>query len=245
MVADKILEGINLTLIRTLENREMYLLREANFYVREKEIAIIEGAQDSGKTALLNVLSGFEKLKRGEVVVAGQSLAELKSDEKLKIWRLRFVSQVSEKLDFISDASVFLNVELPLLLLKIPKKRRYRQVTYALEAVGLIEQAKVKADELSLIQVFALCCARALASDPAVILIDDPLTNIQKKILTPKQNGIVELIDKNLIIETTNEILHTLKQLERTVIITSREGIRYKPRDRIYRHLYGKLIKAD
>ena len=162
MVADKILEGINLTLIRTLENREMYLLREANFYVREKEIAIIEGAQDSGKTALLNVLSGFEKLKRGEVVVAGQSLAELKSDEKLKIWRLRFVSQVSEKLDFISDASVFLNVELPLLLLKIPKKRRYRQVTYALEAVGLIEQAKVKADELSLIQVFrSMLCAGA------------------------------------------------------------------------------------
>ncbi len=231
----KILVGINLTQIQLAEGMETYPLREANIYVRKQEIAVVEGWAGSGKTALLNVIAGFESLKRGEIVISGQSLSKINNEEAMKLWRLRYVTFISDDYYYMKDSTVLLNVELPLLLLKIPRKRRYRQVTYALEAFGLLDIAKKKAAQLSPLEILALCCARSLASDPAIMLIDDPLTNL------PRMFDIVETKE---VLDATKQILMTLKQLERTVLITARDDTPHEPRNRTFRQLYGKLISV-
>ena len=214
-----------------IKKKAGFPLREANISVDEGDITVIEGWANTGKTAFLKTVSGRGKLTQGEIIIREQPLSKIKRQNDLKIWKLQFANLVSD--EFLNHETVYFNIELPLIILKIARKTRYRQVSRILESFQLVEHASKKPQDLSALQILALGCARSLIADPAIILIDDPVTNIQ--LISPD-------IAQADIRAAVNQILSLFHHLNRTVIITSREKIDYRPRTKFYRQIFSKLI---
>jgi len=233
LIGKKILEGINLTIMHKQDDKLSYPLREANLYVREKEIAVIEGHRKSGKSVILQAISGDHEFKNGVITINNISLTTLRNEQEKKNWKLRVANHIPDFYELIDDASVQFNIELPLTLLDYSRRLRYRQMILACEAFKILDLHKTKARELSPSQVFSVLCARALVADPAIILIDDPFTNL------PKYFKIDSLRDT---IEDINFCIHVFRELNRTLLITAREHSRYIYRNRLFKKLFGKLI---
>ena len=233
LIGKKILEGINLTIMHKQDEKLSYPLREANIYVRDREIAVIEGHRQSGKSVILQTIAGEHELRNGEIVINNTSLTTLRNEQELKHWKLRTAFHIPDFYELIEDASVQFNIELPLTLLDYSRRLRYRQMILACEAFKMLELHKIKARELSPSQIFRVRCAQALVADPSIILIDDPFTNMPKYFRIDSMR------------ETMEEIgfcMHVFRDLHRTLLITARENSRYIYRSRLFRKLFGKLI---
>jgi len=233
LIGKKILEGINLTIMQQQEDKLSYPLREANIYVREREIAVIEGHRKSGKSTILQTIAGEHELKSGVITVKNIGLSSLRNEQERKNWKLRIAYHIPDIYELIDDASVQFNIELPLMLLDYSPRLRYRQMILACEAFKILDLRKTKASELTPGQVFSVLCAQALVADPAIIMLDDPFTNL------PKYFKIDSMRDT---MEELNFCIHVFRELNRTLLITAREHSRYIYRNRLFRKLFGKLI---
>ena len=166
------------------------VLTGVNLEVQPGEFLAIMGPSGSGKTTLLNLIGGLDKCDKGEVIVAGERLHELSSG-KLARWRARHVGFVFQFYNLLPVLSAERNVEVPLLLTKLSGRQRKQNVRAALELVGLGDRARHKPGELSGGQQQRVGIARALVSDPTLLICDEPTGDLDRE----SSESVLELLE--------------------------------------------------
>lgn len=141
------------------------------------EFLTLMGPSGSGKSTLLHIIAGIDRPTSGEVLVEDIDLARL-NESQLADWRNRTVGFVFQSFNLVPVLSAFENVELPLLLTRLPSASRRRQVEAALELVGLGDRMRHLPRQLSGGQEQRVAIARALVTDPDLIVADEPTGNL-------------------------------------------------------------------
>lgn len=156
------------------------ILRGLNLEVAPGEFLALMGPSGSGKTTLLNLLGGLDRPTTGTVEVAGEPIDRL-SDAKLAHWRARHIGFVFQLYNLLPVLTAEKNVELPLLLTSLSKAERKRHVATALQVVGLSDRARHYPRQLSGGQEQRVGIARAIVTDPTLLLCDEPTGDLDRK----------------------------------------------------------------
>ena len=138
------------------------------------------GPSGSGKTTLLNLLGGLDTPTEGSVLVGGDRIDRL-SGAKLSRWRARHIGFVFQLYNLLPVLTAERNVELPLLLSSLSRAERRRHVATALEVVRLTDRAKHYPRQLSGGQEQRVGIARAIVTDPTLLLCDEPTGDLDRK----------------------------------------------------------------
>ncbi len=158
---------------------ELRVLEELSLEMQEGSFYALMGPSGSGKTTLLNLVGGLDRADSGEVWVGDDELNGMAGAE-LARWRADHVGFVFQGFNLIPVLTARENVELPLKLAPIGAKRRREQAEYALELVGLADRAKHRPSQLSGGQEQRVAIARALATDPLLLLADEPTGDLDR-----------------------------------------------------------------
>ncbi|MCC2592782.1 ABC transporter ATP-binding protein [Tessaracoccus sp. OS52] len=168
-------------------------LRGVEIDVTHGQLTVVTGPSGAGKTTLLNLLCGLDLPDVGEVTLAdGQSLSAMPEADRLALRRQRF-GYVFQSFGLIPVLSAAENVEVPLRLQRISPAERGRRVSAHLERVGLARHAKQRPGELSGGQQQRVGIARALVTDPDVLVADEPTGQLDSDTATAVMQLIVEL----------------------------------------------------
>jgi putative ABC transport system ATP-binding protein len=178
--SDLVIETIQLD--RTFQNgpERIHAVTDVDFQVERGEFTAIVGPSGSGKTTLLNLLGGLDSPTDGEVRVLGTDLGALKANQRVD-FRLRHIGFVFQAYNLIPVLCAQENVEFTMLLQGVPAQERRRRSSALLEAVGLTAEADRRPAKLSGGQQQRVAVARALASQPAFVLADEPTANLDSK----------------------------------------------------------------
>jgi putative ABC transport system ATP-binding protein len=162
------------------EGFEVVALDRVSLNIEQGEFLALMGPSGSGKSTLLNLLAGIDRCTEGEVDVLGTNLARL-SESQLAGWRNAHIGYIFQTFNLVPVLTAFENVELPLLLTKLSKAERRRNVTTALELVGLADRMNHQPRQLSGGQEQRVAMARAIVTDPDLILADEPTGNLDAR----------------------------------------------------------------
>jgi putative ABC transport system ATP-binding protein len=144
------------------------------------DFVALMGPSGSGKTTLLNLIGGLDTPTAGSIVVDGARIDRLSSGE-LSRWRAANVGFVFQFYNLLPVLSAQRNVELPLLLTRLPGAERRRRARIALTLVGLEDRTRHKPRELSGGQEQRVAIARAIVSDPTLLVCDEPTGDLDRK----------------------------------------------------------------
>ncbi|MDA8018544.1 MAG: ABC transporter ATP-binding protein [Thermoanaerobaculia bacterium] len=169
----------HVTKVYSRGNQRIDVLDETTLTVPKGDFLALMGPSGSGKTTLLNLLGGLDRPTSGSVVVADQNLGAA-SDRQLAKWRSRHVGFVFQFYNLLPVLTAARNVELPLLLTKLSKAERRKRVKIALDVVGLSDRADHYPRQLSGGQEQRVGIARAIVSDPTLILADEPTGDLDR-----------------------------------------------------------------
>lgn len=161
------------------DSLEIPVLRNISLTIGEGEFTAFMGPSGSGKTTLLNLIAGIDKPTSGKILVAGTDVTEL-SETELAVWRARTVGFIFQFYNLIPVLTALENVELPLLLTPLSKKERQAHARTALEVVGLADRLQHYPRQLSGGQEQRVAIARAIATDPAILVADEPTGDLDK-----------------------------------------------------------------
>lgn len=164
-------------------------LDELDLDVPGGEFLALMGPSGSGKTTLLNLIAGIDRPTRGKLVVDGVDIAHL-GRNKLAAWRSRHVGYVFQLYNLVPVLTAFENVELPLLLHKLPRPERRKRVQQALEDVGIADRSSHFPRQLSGGQEQRVAIARAIVTDPTILVADEPTGDLDK----PSARAVMELL---------------------------------------------------
>ena len=156
------------------------VLNNIRLAIEEGDFLSLMGPSGSGKTTLLNLIAGIDRPSKGRVLVRGINVGEL-TESALAKWRSSTIGFVFQFYNLMPVLTAFENVELPLLLTKLSKSERRRQVETALTIVGLQDRMDHKPNQLSGGQEQRVAIARAVATDPDLILADEPTGDLDKQ----------------------------------------------------------------
>ncbi len=161
--------------IYKIADLEVVALRGLDLKVKLGELMAIVGTSGSGKTTLLNILGGLDTPTAGKVIVRERNLLKMSSRD-LVTYRRRYVGFVWQQVggNLIPYLSALQNVELPLILLGWPQRKRRRRAEEMLEAVGLAARLHHRPDRLSGGEQQRVAIAVALANNPPLLLADEP-----------------------------------------------------------------------
>jgi putative ABC transport system ATP-binding protein len=161
-------------------SEEIHVLSGLNLKVPQGEFLALMGPSGSGKSTLLNLIGGLDRPTRGDVRVAGENIDEL-SDRALAAWRARHVGLVFQFYNLLPVLSAEKNVELPLLLTHLSKGERRKHVEAALNVVGLSHRTRHFPRQLSGGEQQRVGIARAIVTDPTLLLCDEPTGDLDRK----------------------------------------------------------------
>ncbi len=156
------------------------VLQGVNLDIPQGDFLALMGPSGSGKTTLLNLMGGLDQPSSGALEVAGSNIAGL-SGAQLSRWRSQHVGFVFQLYNLLPVLTAEKNVELPLLLTKLSRSERHKRVAIALKVVGLAERAKHYPRQLSGGQEQRVGIARAIVTDPMLILADEPTGDLDRK----------------------------------------------------------------
>ena len=159
---------------------EVPVLDGVTMSVEEGQFVALMGPSGSGKSTLLNLLAGIDQPTRGSIRVAGSEIGGL-SERQLASWRAQHVGFIFQLYNLIPVLTAFENVELPLLLTNLDREQRMRRVAAALKLVGLSDRARHRPRELSGGQEQRVGIARAIVTDPTLLLCDEPTGDLDRK----------------------------------------------------------------
>jgi putative ABC transport system ATP-binding protein len=180
----------------TRGSEQIDVLNDLSLEVKKGEFLGLMGPSGSGKTTLLNLIAGLDKPSQGEVWVGNQLVSGM-SEAELARWRTRNVGFVFQFYHLLPVLTAYENIELPLLLLPLSGAERKRQVGVALELVGLTDRMKHRPGQLSGGQQQRVGIARAIVTDPTLIVADEPTGDLDAR--------------------SAEEILNLLGELQRTL----------------------------
>lgn len=156
------------------------VLNGLNLDVPAGDFLALMGPSGSGKTTLLNLVGGLDRPSSGSIEVGGEPIHRL-SGGKLARWRARHVGFVFQFYNLLPVLTAERNVELPLLLTSLSKRERSRHVGTALDVVGLSDRARHYPRQLSGGQEQRVGIARAIVTDPTLLLCDEPTGDLDRK----------------------------------------------------------------
>jgi len=156
------------------------VLHDITLEVPEGEFLGLMGPSGSGKTTLLNLIAGLDRPDGGTVTVAGTDVTKL-SESQLARWRATHIGFVFQFYNLIPVLTAFENVELPLLLTSLSKAERRKHVETALTLVGLSDRMHHYPRQLSGGQEQRVAIARAIATDPTILVADEPTGDLDRK----------------------------------------------------------------
>lgn len=158
----------------------VHVLQALDLEIPKGDFLALMGPSGSGKSTLLNLIGGLDRPTSGSIEVAGQRI-ETMNDAQLGRWRARHVGFVFQMYNLLPVLSAQRNVELPLLLTSLSAGERRKRAEAALSLVGLADRAKHKPRELSGGQEQRVGIARAIVSDPTLLLCDEPTGDLDRK----------------------------------------------------------------
>src|SRR5437899_6233459 len=159
---------------------EVPVLDGVSITVPEGEFLGLMGPSGSGKSTLLNLLAGIDRPTRGSVRIGDTEISRL-PERALAGWRARHIGFIFQLYNLIPVLTAFENVELPLLLTNLSKKQRRDHVMTALNIVGLADRSSHYPRQLSGGQEHRVAIARAIVTDPTLLLADEPTGDLDAK----------------------------------------------------------------
>jgi putative ABC transport system ATP-binding protein len=158
-------------------------LNRLSLDIQAGEFLALMGPSGSGKSTLLHIIAGVDRPTSGECQVRGVDVTKLNESE-LADWRNQNVGFVFQSFNLIPVLTAFENVELPLLLTRLSAKQRRKQVTTALDLVGLADRQHHLPKQMSGGQEQRVAIARALVTDPGLVVADEPTGNLDSNSAT-------------------------------------------------------------
>jgi putative ABC transport system ATP-binding protein len=159
---------------------EVHVLSGLDLAVQKGEFLALMGPSGSGKSTLLNLIGGLDRPDRGSVEIGGDKIDEL-SDRQLAAWRARHVGFIFQFYNLLGTMTAERNVELPLLLTHLSKSERHDHVDLAMKAVGLSHRMRHLPRQLSGGEQQRVGIARAIVTDPTLLLCDEPTGDLDRK----------------------------------------------------------------
>ncbi len=173
-------------------SEQIDVLNGLNLDVPEGEFLALMGPSGSGKTTLLNLIAGLDSPSGGTIRVGDQIISGM-SEGRLAAWRTRHVGFVFQFYHLLSVLTAYENVELPLLLLPLSASQRRRQVMTALDLVGLSNRLRHRPGQLSGGQQQRVGIARAIVTDPTILVADEPTGDLDARSAEDILNLLVAL----------------------------------------------------
>ena len=217
----------DLSKVYRTEEIETTALNQLNLEVKEGEFVSIMGESGCGKSTLLNVIGLLDTPTSGSYVFNNTEVSGY-NEQKRANYRKQNMGFVFQNFNLIDELSVYENVELPLMYLKVPKSDRKEKVNQILERVGISHRAKHFPQQLSGGQQQRVAIARALVANPKLILADEPTGNLDSK------NG-----------KDVMELLTQLNDLGTTIIMVTHSQHDADFSSRTIRLLDGKVISEN
>jgi putative ABC transport system ATP-binding protein len=202
-------------------------LKDVSVRVAAGEFVALMGPSGSGKSTLLHLVAAMDRPTSGEIRVLGHDLREL-NDRQIAHWRNENVGFIFQQFNLIPVLTALENVELPLKLTNLNKAERNEHATTALKLVGLGDRLRHFPRQLSGGQEQRVAIARAIATDPALILADEPTGNLDAA--------------------SAHEVLEILSKLNRdfgkTIVMVTHDPHAARFASRIYNLEKGELLAA-
>ena len=204
---------------------KLTVLDELSLAVPRGDFVALMGPSGSGKTTLLNLIGGIDRPDGGSIVIGGERIDKL-SDRALAHWRARHVGFVFQMFNLLPVLTAERNVELPLLLTGMSGSQRRERARTALSLVGLADRTRHKPAQLSGGQEQRVGIARAIVTDPELLLCDEPTGDLDRQsgdevldllaALNEEQNKTIIMVTHDpLAAERAKRIVHLDKgQLE-------------------------------
>jgi len=185
------------TIIQAKQVRKIYrsgqlrveALSNIDLAVESGEMVAIMGPSGCGKTTLLNCLSGLDTVDEGDIFIQGENLRDL-SDNERTTYRARHMGFIFQDFNLLPMLSAVENVELPMLVSRVPGRKARQRALEMLDRVGLVDRARHRPAELSGGQRQRVTIARALTNNPAIIWADEPTGNLDSE----SANDVMDLL---------------------------------------------------
>jgi putative ABC transport system ATP-binding protein len=161
-------------------SEEIHVLGGLDLEIPQGEFLALMGPSGSGKSTLLNLIGGLDRPSQGTIAIGGEHIDQL-SDRRLAAWRARHVGLVFQFYNLMPVLTAQKNVELPLLLTHLSRAQRKQHAAIALDIVGLSHRAKHYPRQLSGGEQQRTGIARAIVTDPTLLLCDEPTGDLDRK----------------------------------------------------------------
>src|SRR5438270_10473259 len=178
-MSEVVIETNELTKEFVRDEFHVVALNQVTLEIHKGEFVALMGPSGSGKSTLLHLIAAMDRPSGGEIRVLGHNLREL-NDRQIARWRNEHVGFIFQQFNLIPVLTALENVELPLKLTNLKKAERIEHATTALKLVGLGDRLKHFPRQLSGGQEQRVAMARALVTDPAVLLADEPTRNLDE-----------------------------------------------------------------
>jgi len=161
-------------------SEEIHVLSGLNLEVPAGDFLALMGPSGSGKSTLLNLIGGLDRASNGTVQIAGDRIDAM-SDRQLAAWRARHIGLVFQFYNLLPVLTAERNIELPLLLTPLSKRERMQHVETAINVVGLSHRSRHYPRQLSGGEQQRVGIARAIVTDPTILLCDEPTGDLDRK----------------------------------------------------------------
>src|SRR5262245_15719420 len=220
------IRGVHKYLTRGEE--QIDVLKNLSLEVAKGEFLGIMGPSGSGKTTLLNLIAGLDRPSECEVWIGDQLISRM-SEGELAAWRTRHIGFIFQFYHLLPVLTAYENVELPLLLLPLTAAERKQQVLTALDLVGLSDRLSHRPGQLSGGQQQRVGIARAIVTDPTLIVADEPTGDLDAR--------------------SAEEILNLLgelqKSLHKTILLVTHDPRAAERAQRVVHLDKGRLVEAS
>ena len=170
----------NVTKIYGKKKNQFMALKNVSLTIPTGASVAILGKSGSGKSTLMHAISGLDKPQKGQVIIDGQDILQLKP-KRVDEFRAKKIGFIFQSFFVQGNESVIDNVSLPLEIARLPRKKRAHKINVALKAVDLYDKRKNRAKDLSGGQKQRLAIARAIVGDPQIIFADEPTGNLDSE----------------------------------------------------------------
>lgn len=211
---DVIVKLTNVTMGYNTLTHKTDVFKNFNLEVKKGDFVALVGQIGSGKTSLINLICGFNKPLNGKIYVEGQEITSL-NNEKLINLRSRLIGIVPQTQNLIPNLTVYENIQLPLVINKYSKSDLSERVTKILEMMNLVNYSEMLVKHLSVGERQLVAVARSFASDPPLILMDEPteaLDPVMSELVMGFIRGTNLLKGKTLIITTHDKKIMDIAQ---------------------------------
>jgi putative ABC transport system ATP-binding protein len=218
---DNVIEVKNAKKEYLLGKTKVEALRGVDLQVKEGDFLCVVGPSGSGKTTLLNLIGCLDSPTSGEVNLFGQyDVSKLNDREATKL-RRDSIGFIFQTFNLIPVLNVYENIEFPLIIQGVQPQERRKRVDHLIDDVGLREFVRHKPDELSGGQRQRIAVARALVTDPRLVLADEPTANLDKE----NGHNVLEIMKKMNTEHHTTFIFSThdqrvMEEARRTVVLS-------------------------